>query len=334
MEENWYKPEAGEPYRPLIAIPNQVVELATWFTNCAQLFFTGIDPPSTLVPAASMVPDVTCGNPDPTADPAARQTLTGPEATPTPGQAPKLPQPEATAPSTTDNEQTGSAAEGGPKESAPAPSSQRHPFKPTPAQNQQFSTHQNEHMSEEAREPSATQSSDDPKQTVTSTVGLSPSENSIVLPGDSQTSKQTISAAAGHVAAAGSSGVYVDGSKLDYDSWPMTISSVDESTGINIGSQTEPMSGPAPESVSNLVAEGPRTTVGGIAISVDTSNNAIFGGTMPAMSTISPSRPIPPMKNRVVNLNDSATLQRDFCCWHHPYGPCTAHHSIRCANIP
>ena len=60
-----------------------------------------------------------------------------PEATPTPGQALKLPQPEATALSTTDKEQTGSAvntrsedpiiikqggsiqAEGGPKESAP-----------------------------------------------------------------------------------------------------------------------------------------------------------------------------------------------------------------------
>ena len=179
-------------------------------------------------------------------------------------------------------------AEGGPKESAPAPSSQRHPFKPTPAQNQQFSTHQNEHMSEEVTDPSATQSSNDPKQTVTSIVGLSPSENSIVLPSEIQTSKQTTSAAAGHVAAAGSSDVYVDGSKLDYDSWPVTISSVDESNGIKIGSQTEPMSGLVPESVSNLVAEDPRTTVGGIAISVDTSNNAIFGGTMPAVSTISP----------------------------------------------
>ena len=60
--------------------------------------------------------------------------------------------------------------------------------------------------------------------------------------------------------------------------------------------------------VSNLVAEDPRITVGGVAISVDTSNNAIFGGTMPAMFTISTSPSTPPMKNRVVNLN-GGTIQ-------------------------
>ena len=190
------------------------------------------------------------------------------------------------------------------KESAPVPSSQRHPFQSTPAQNQQFSTHQNEHMSEEATDPSATQSSNDPKQIATSIVGLSPSENSIVLSSESQTCKQTTSAAASHVAAAGSSGVYVDESKLDSDSWPVTISSVDESNGIKIGSQTEPMSGPAPESClkSGLlkIFESPLEA---LRYQWTRRKSPSSVEPCPLCFTISTSPPTPPMKNRVVNLN-------------------------------
>ncbi len=57
--ENYYKPEPGEPYRPLLAIPSQVRDMVPWFQYCTDLWFTGFDPPRSLVPAAALAPAVT-----------------------------------------------------------------------------------------------------------------------------------------------------------------------------------------------------------------------------------------------------------------------------------
>ena len=81
--ENYYKPEAGEPYRPLVAIPSQVRDMVPWFHYCTDLWFTGFDPPRSLVPAAALAPAVTTGDsvaptiiPQPSAshDPGAKKT--------------------------------------------------------------------------------------------------------------------------------------------------------------------------------------------------------------------------------------------------------------------
>ena len=84
--ENFYKPAPGEPYRPLIAIPSQVRSMVPWFQYCTDLWFTGFDPPKTLVPAVAMVPPVTSSDPVPpsvtahasaTQDPGAKKTAAG-----------------------------------------------------------------------------------------------------------------------------------------------------------------------------------------------------------------------------------------------------------------
>ena len=84
--ENFYKPAPGEPYRPLIAIPSQVRSMIPWFQYCTDLWFTGYDPPRTLIPAAAMAPPVTTSDSiaptvtpqtGATQDPGAKKTAAG-----------------------------------------------------------------------------------------------------------------------------------------------------------------------------------------------------------------------------------------------------------------
>ena len=68
MWSQWYKPEPGEPYRPLIVFPSKLLDIDTLWKVCTQGYFTGYDPPRTLDPATAMVPKVTPPsnpNPDP-----------------------------------------------------------------------------------------------------------------------------------------------------------------------------------------------------------------------------------------------------------------------------
>lgn len=77
MWSQWYKPEPGEPYRPLIVFPSKLLDMDPLWKVCTQGYFTGYDPPRTLDPATAMVPKVTPPsnpNPDPRpATPAATQ---------------------------------------------------------------------------------------------------------------------------------------------------------------------------------------------------------------------------------------------------------------------
>lgn len=41
QEENWWKPAEGDPYRPLLAPPDQIKSLRRWWTNNEVDFFTG-----------------------------------------------------------------------------------------------------------------------------------------------------------------------------------------------------------------------------------------------------------------------------------------------------
>lgn len=80
QEANWYKPEPGQPYRPLIAMPEQIQKVNPFFGRCSDAFFTGFDPPKTLLPATAMVPTTTAADPN-----AADSTAPMPSATQDPG---------------------------------------------------------------------------------------------------------------------------------------------------------------------------------------------------------------------------------------------------------
>jgi len=62
-------PAPGEAYRPLIALPDKVKQIDPAWSACSDAFFTGFDPPRTLVASGAMVPDVTSSHS--VADPAA-----------------------------------------------------------------------------------------------------------------------------------------------------------------------------------------------------------------------------------------------------------------------
>jgi len=47
-------PQLGEPYRPLIALPEQIKEKNPGFSTCIGVYFSGLDPPRSLIPATAM----------------------------------------------------------------------------------------------------------------------------------------------------------------------------------------------------------------------------------------------------------------------------------------
>ena len=87
QEADWYKPEPGEPYRPLIAMPSQLKQRVPWLSFCEDIFFTAYDPPTALKSATALGPVITPGSdhkiqalaaaPSPTNDPGARMTTAG-----------------------------------------------------------------------------------------------------------------------------------------------------------------------------------------------------------------------------------------------------------------
>ena len=56
QEANWYKPQPGEPYRPLIAMPSQLIQKIPGFSYCGGTLFTAFDPPSALKVAPALAP--------------------------------------------------------------------------------------------------------------------------------------------------------------------------------------------------------------------------------------------------------------------------------------
>ena len=59
MSSQWYKPEPGEPYRPQIVSPSELLEMHPLWSICTPGLFTGYDPPRTLNPETALVPKVT-----------------------------------------------------------------------------------------------------------------------------------------------------------------------------------------------------------------------------------------------------------------------------------
>ena len=100
-------PAPGEPYRPLIALPEKVRDIDPWYADCSDAFFTAYDPPRTLVPVAAMVPETTtsssASSPTPTPGPSLdigleQTTVTNKGSTITPIPIPLVIQPSKTVP--------------------------------------------------------------------------------------------------------------------------------------------------------------------------------------------------------------------------------------------
>ena len=79
QESNWYKPEPGEPYRPLVAMPSQLRQKIPWFSFCEDIF-TAYDPPRALRSAAALAPAIT-----PDSDPQTQKPVAAPSHTVDPG---------------------------------------------------------------------------------------------------------------------------------------------------------------------------------------------------------------------------------------------------------
>ena len=106
QEANWYKPAPGEPYRPLIAMPDQLREkigqISARFSSCTANFFTAFDPPHALAPASELLPAVPAGVPNsvpapsPTQDPGNKDPGSIAAPNPLPPVVPTVDQPKAT----------------------------------------------------------------------------------------------------------------------------------------------------------------------------------------------------------------------------------------------
>ena len=105
QEANWYKPEPGEPYRPLIAMPSRIKQIQPWLSYCTEIFFTAYDPPSILKVATALTPPTSPSDPkaplwapvpSPTLDAGARQTVGVEVSIPVPASIPTAVQPKAT----------------------------------------------------------------------------------------------------------------------------------------------------------------------------------------------------------------------------------------------
>ena len=90
MYNQWYKPEPGHPFRPILAFPSKkVLDIDPAWASCSANLFTGIDPPRALGSTNAMAA------PAKTRDAFAPQTMSVPVSTPTletQAQAPSAPE--------------------------------------------------------------------------------------------------------------------------------------------------------------------------------------------------------------------------------------------------
>ena len=168
QEENWYKPQPGEPYRPLIAMPSQLIQKIPGFSYCGGTLFTAFDPPSALKVATALAPPLPPSNPishpwapapSPTIDPGAGHTLRADASTAVPAKVPTVDQPEA----------TNAAAPTPPKPEGPNPKPQ-----PDNPANQESSQSQPNKVDPNSN----TQEGNDPQQSSDPHQGSSPEQGS------------------------------------------------------------------------------------------------------------------------------------------------------------
>jgi len=63
MEADWYTYGPGKPYRPVLSLPQKLLNFNPEWNGCVAGIFQGIDPPKALVPASALDPATTKGDP-------------------------------------------------------------------------------------------------------------------------------------------------------------------------------------------------------------------------------------------------------------------------------
>ena len=98
QEENWYMPQPGVPYRPIVAVPQKINELNPLFKMCQNMFFTAWDPPRALVVATNLVPAITTTQSQVSTTPslASRTPKPGPKDSESTSRTPPAPEPAQT----------------------------------------------------------------------------------------------------------------------------------------------------------------------------------------------------------------------------------------------
>ncbi len=107
QEQNWYMPQPGVPYRPIVAVPRKINNLNPFFAICEDVFFTALDPPRALVTAPNLVLKPTIAhlqasttppmpNRIPKTDPEDNGSARPTTSVPRPAQIPKPPEPQQT----------------------------------------------------------------------------------------------------------------------------------------------------------------------------------------------------------------------------------------------
>lgn len=293
QEANWYKPEPGEPYRPLIAVPSKVLEIDPRFGNCTPLWFSAYDPPTALRPATALAPIVTAKDPQsppvvpmpsPTHDPGARNTAAGNNPAPTPAQSQNSPLPQKTMDPPLGLGQSGSGSDPSDQGSTGEqsgqvvdPSQPSDTKQPNNAAGDGGDSGSGTHpvLPNDPNEPSNTLGGDsdaapgtnpslpnDPKPPSNAMGGSGDSGrvDSSSSSTDSNTDPpETTISVSGHAVVAGTSGVQVDGVKVKPEGPPATVSGVvtiNQGNSIVIAHQIVPISTPT----------APTTTISGFAI--------------------------------------------------------------------
>lgn len=319
QEANWYKPEPGEPYRPLIAIPSKVLELDSGFESCTAKFFTAYDPPTALRPATALAPLVSTKDshgppavpmPSPTHDSGARKTVTASNEAPIPAQGQNLPLPEKT----TDPKPGLGGSGNGPSNQA--------------GTNEQSGQGADPSQPSDPKQPNnAVQNGGDPGPGTDLGLPNDPKQPSNVLgdigdggdvhppssPGDPiPDPPETTISIGGHTVVAGTSGIQVDGVKVKAGGPPATVSgivAINRDNSIVIAHQIVPLSVPtAPgttiaghaitpvsDGVSidgTVVTPGaPPVTISGTPVSVDSSSHIYLRGALYELPTANPAPP-------------------------------------------
>ncbi|KAG8530880.1 uncharacterized protein KY384_004237 [Bacidia gigantensis] len=75
-QDQWYKPEPGQPYRPIIAFPPKLTEIDPAFKGCTARLFTGYDPPRALASETAMADDQSKAESNPPPPPAPNAKVT------------------------------------------------------------------------------------------------------------------------------------------------------------------------------------------------------------------------------------------------------------------
>lgn len=294
QEANWYKPEPGEPYRPLIAVPSKVLEIDPWFGNCTPLWFSAYDPPSALRPATALVPIVTAQDPQsppvvampsPTLDPAARKTAAGNNLVPPPAQGQISPLPQQTMDPKLGFGQSGSGSDhsdqGGTGEQSSQgadPSQPSDPKQPDSAagNNGEAGSGTDLSLPNDQKQPSnALGGNGDPAPGTNPSLPNDPKQPNNAMGGSGDSGEvdpssspsdpttdppQTTISVGDHAVVVGTSGVQVDGVKVKPEGPPATVSgavAINQGNSIVIANQIVSMSTPT----------APATTIFGHAIS-------------------------------------------------------------------